>query len=122
MAHNRILKPPVIVPPIIGVAVGALLFWLGAADDAPGLCLFGLVFAFLLIMLGAKNSGLIPKGFILPIILLCFGIGGVLLGTAWFIDTEFDNEPLFPIAALCLGLAVLFAGTLKMRRRLRYKQ
>ncbi|MDR1639793.1 MAG: hypothetical protein LBT59_08880 [Clostridiales bacterium] len=122
MTPPRILKSSVIAPPIFGVVFGALLFILGAADDAPGLCLIGLVFAFLLIMLGAKNTGLIPKGFIQPFILLCFGTGSILLGTAWFRDTEFDNAPIFPIAALCIGAEILSAGILQARRRIRGKQ
>lgn len=113
---SKILKPSVILPIAIGVIVGALLFALGMADDAPGMCLIGLIVAFLLFVLAAKNSKLVPKGYLLPIVLMCFGAGGVLLSIGWFMDSEFDNTPQFPIIALCLGIALLCVGLLRLRK------
>lgn len=61
---KKFVKSGTLLPILIGVAVGALLFILGAADDAPGLSLIGLVVAFLLIMWGIYNANVIKKGFL----------------------------------------------------------
>jgi len=53
---------------LIGGIAGMVLFILGVAGDAPGLSLIGLIIAFLLIMWGVNNTGVIKKGLISPII------------------------------------------------------
>lgn len=112
----KILKTSVILPIAIGLIIGALLFTLGMADDAPGMSLIGLVIAFLLFVLAVRNADIVPKGYLLPIVLICFGIGGVLLSVGWFMDSEFDSIPQFPIVALCLGIALLCVGLLRFRK------
>lgn len=67
---KKFIKPMALLPILIGVVVGALLFMLGDADDAPGLSFIGLAAAFLLIMWGVYNTGVIKKGFLSLILLL----------------------------------------------------
>ncbi len=49
-----------------GIIIGLILFLLGEAD-APGLCLVGLMIAFLLIMRGIYFANVIRKGLHIPI-------------------------------------------------------
>ena len=56
MRRKNYKKISVILPIIGGLLISAVLFILGAMDDAPGLCLIGLVAAFLLIVLGVYNA------------------------------------------------------------------
>lgn len=72
----------------IGVVIGAILFILGAMDDAPGLCLMGCVIAFLLGMRGLWHAKLIRKGLYIPIVLLVFGMVGILFSNVLFFDNE----------------------------------
>jgi hypothetical protein len=113
---EKILKPSVILPTAIGLMIGALLFAMGIVSDAPGACLIGIVVAFLLLALSARNTGVVPKGYLLPIVLMCFGLGGVLLSIGWFLDLEFDSAPQFPVAALCVGIVLLCVGLLTLRK------
>lgn len=80
---NKNVKPAVLFPILIGLAVGTILFILGAADDAPGLSLIGLTTAFLLIMWGIYNTGVIKKMFLAPVLLFCFGAGGIVLSALY---------------------------------------
>ena len=67
---NKFFKPKVILPVILGIVIGGLLFALGENDDAPGLCAIGLSVGFILIMLGINKTGIIKKGLLIPILLL----------------------------------------------------
>jgi hypothetical protein len=113
---SNILKSSVILPTAIGVIAGGLMFALGMAADAPGMSLIGLIVAFLLFVLSARNSGIVPKGYLLYVVFMCFGLGAVLLSVGWFVDSEFDNTPQFPISALCLGVVLLCVGLLGLRK------
>jgi len=67
------LKLSVVLPVVIGIITGAALPLLGAADDAPGLSLIGIVAAFLLMMWGVYNTGLVKRSLLVSIALICFG-------------------------------------------------
>lgn len=86
-----VFKTKVVLPMLLGIAVGMVLFALGEADDAPGLCLIGLVAAFLLIMRGIYHAEILKKGYHIPIILLVFGAIGIVLPIILFLDQEIDG-------------------------------
>lgn len=113
---KKFAKPVTLLPILIGVAVGALLYMLGDADDAPGLSLVGLVAAFLLIMWGVYNAGVIKKGFLAPILLLCFGAGGILLSVVLLLDGEFEETPGIAFIGAALGVALIVIGTIRFRK------
>ncbi len=112
---NKFLKPAVLLPILLGAVVGFSLFVLGAADDAPGLCLIGLAAAFLLIMWGIHNAGVIKRGLFAPILLFCFGAGGIVLSIAMLFDIEFKDSPGLPLIGIALGIALIVAGAMRLR-------
>ncbi len=113
---NKFLKPAVLLPILIGAAVGIWLFVLGAVADAPGLSLIGLTAAFLLIMWGIRNAGMIKKGFFLPILLFCFGAGGIVLSVVLLLDGEFEDSPGLALIGIALGIALIIAGAIRLRK------
>lgn len=93
---------------LLGVLVGVAFFFLGCADDAPGLSLIGLSSAFLLSMRGIYHANLLRKGYHLPCILLVFGMVGLLLPLVLYFDQEIN----FSAALIGCGIGlvlVLFA-------------
>ncbi|MFA7637068.1 MAG: hypothetical protein WCX81_04825 [Monoglobales bacterium] len=69
---NKFLKLKVILPIILGIIIGGLLFAFGECDDSPGMCAIGLSIGVILIMLGINNTGIIKKGLFAPILLIFF--------------------------------------------------
>ena len=69
------MKPSVVLSVFGGIFLDVVLFILGEADDAPGLCLIGLVVAFLLILLGIYRAGAVKKSTLAYFLPLCFGSG-----------------------------------------------
>ena len=113
---RKFVKPTIMLPILMGVVVGVVLFMLGDADDAPGLSLMGLVAAFLLIMWGVYNTGVIRKGFLTSIILLCFGAGGVLLSVVLLLDGEFEESPGIALIGVALGIILIAIGAIPLRK------
>lgn len=113
---KRFVKPSALLPILIGVAVGFLLSILGDADDAPGLSLIGLIAGFLLIMWGIHNTGVIKKGYPMPILLLCFGVGGILFSVVLLLDGEFGKAPGIVLVGVALGLILLVIGMIRLRK------
>lgn len=117
MEIKRFAKLSALLPIIIGLIIGVTLFILGDMDDAPGLSLIGLVAAFCLIMLGINNAGVINKGFLVPILLLCFGAGGILVSIVLLFDGEFEENPGMAFIGVALGVALIFVGAVMIRRK-----
>lgn len=109
------VKPAALFPILLGAAVGIILFMLGDADDSPGLSLIGLTAGFLLIMWGINNTGMIKKGFLTPILLFCFGAGGILLSAAMLLHGEFEESPGLALIGVALGVVLIVLGILKLR-------
>lgn len=117
MNKNQLLKPVTLLPILIGVATGAMLFWIGYAEDAPGMCVLGLAIAFVLILLGIRNAGIVKKEYFLPIILLCFGLGGIVLSIVLLLDGEFGESPGLAAIGIALGVAMICMAILLLRKR-----
>jgi hypothetical protein len=66
---HKFLKLKVILPIILGIVIGGILFAIGELDDAPGMCAIGISIGFILITLGINNTGVIKKGLLAPILL-----------------------------------------------------
>jgi len=104
---KNISKPSILLPILAGILTGTLLFILGAMDDAPGLSLIGLIAAFLLIMQCIYNASIITKGFLSPILTLCFGLGGVLFSVMLLFDGEFGDAPYMALIGVAIGLILI---------------
>ena len=116
MMMKKFAKPETLLPVLSGVVVGIVLFLLGDAGDAPGLSLIGLVAAFLLIMWGVYNSGVLKKSFLLPILLMCFGAGGILLFVTLLLDRELENSPGMALIGVATGFVLLVVGAMRLRK------
>lgn len=112
---KSLLKPKAILPIVIGLVVGAALFIIGNAEDAPGMCVIGLSVAFVLSMWGIYNAGIIKKGFLAPIYLLCFGAGGIVLSVVLLIDGEFGESPGMAAIGIVLGVVLVVAGAIRLK-------
>lgn len=113
---KRFIQPTTLLPIVIGVAVGVVLFMLGDADDAPGLSLIGFIAAFLLIMWGIYNTGVMKKGFLAPTLLLCFGAGGAILSLVLLLDGEFEESPGMALIGVALGVVLIVMGIIRWRK------
>ena len=112
---QKFLEPKVILPVILGIVIGGLLFALGEYDDAPGLCAVGLSVGFVMTMLGVNNTGIIKKGLLLPTLLLFFAIFVTVLTTAILLDGEFGDKPWYSAFGFAAAFMLLLWGSLRVR-------
>ena len=122
MNIRNFLRISVILPAVTGIIIGTVLFLLGEAEDAPGLCLIGLIIAFLLLMSGAYNAGLVNKGQVSCILPFCFGAGGLFLSVVLQFDGELDETPAVFYIGLLLGVLLIslgFFNLMKYRRSMK---
>ncbi len=112
---NKFFKPKVILPIILGVIIGGLLFALGEYDDAPGLCAIGLSVGFILIMLGVNKTGIIKKGLLTPILILFFAAFIALITTSILLDGEFSDKPWYSAFGFVVAIVLLLMGLLRIR-------
>lgn len=110
------LKVRVLLPILLGWALGGLLFMLGDADDAPGLSFIGLSVAFLLSMRGIYCAGVLPQGYCLPIILLAFA---VLMPVVLLLDGELEGIEYVALTGEGTGLLLLLLGGWQLWNRKR---
>ena len=122
MGIKRFAKLSVLLPAVIGLVTGSVLFWLGSMDDAPGLSLIGLALAFSLIMWGMYNAGVIKRGFLVPTYLFSFGAGGILVSILLLLDGEFEDNPGLALIGVALGIALICFGVILVRKRHGKKQ
>lgn len=113
------LKVRVLLPILLGWALGGLLFMLGDADDAPGLSFIGLSVAFLLSMRGIYCAGVLPQGYCLPIILLAFGAAAVLMPVVLLLDGELEGIEYLALTGEGTGLLLLLLGGWQLWNRKR---
>ena len=112
------VNPKTILYILFGILVGAVLFFIGDADDAPGLSLIGLSAAFLLIMRGVYNANLLRKGYYLPCILLVFGMVGLLLPIVLYFDQEINfNAALIGSGVGLVLVLFAFLRIITLRRK-----
>lgn len=112
---NKIFKPKVILPIIIGIIIGGSLFALGEHDDAPGMCAIGLSVGFILIMLGINKMGIIKKGLLAPIMLFFFAAFITLITTSILLDGEFGDKPWHSAFGFAVAIVLSIVGILRMR-------
>lgn len=120
---RKYCKLSFLFPLLLGVVIGSLLFIVGEMADAPGLCLMGLVFAYLLGMLGAYIAKLLRKEIIITITLIGFGIGSVILSINLLLEGEFGNNPKMVWVGVILGVILTASGLFyngKRRKNERY--
>lgn len=112
---KRIFKPRVILPIILGIVIGGLLFAIGEYDDAPGLCVIGLSIGFVLIMSGVNRTGIIKKGLFAPILLLFFAAFIALMTISILLDGEFGDKPWYSAFGFAVAIVLLLIGLLRIR-------
>lgn len=113
---NKIFKPKVILPIILGITIGGLLFVFGEYEDAPGICAVGFSVGFVLIMFGINNTGIIKKGLLSPILLLFFAAFIAFLTLAILLDGEFGDKPWYSIIGFAAALVLLLVGLLRLQK------
>ena len=114
MNHRNYMKPSVVLPVIIGLIIGTALFLLGEADDAPGLCLIGLIVAFLLILRGIYNLGAIKKSTLTYLLPLCFGGGCLVMSILLQLEGELAEIPSLFFIGVLLGAVLIYIGVIKL--------
>lgn len=112
---HKFLKLKIILPIILGIIIGGLLFAIGDSDDAPGLSAIGLSVGFVLIILGINNSGVIKKGLLAPILLLFFAAFIALITTSVLLDGEFGSKPWYSAFGVVAAIVLLLTGLLRIR-------
>ena len=119
-AQNKksvILK--VLLPIIAGIIIGPLLFIYGELDDAPGLCLIGIIFCIGMLYTGLNNASKINR-IIDPMIILPLLIG--ITGLAWIvkylIEGEYDEPPGLVLIGIILSIGLIIAGGIRLRKKL----
>lgn len=112
---NKFFKPKVILPIILGIIIGGLLFAFGEYDDAPGMCAIGLSVGFILIMLGINKAGIIKKGLFAPILLLFFSAFIALITTSILLEGELGDKPWYSTFGFVVAIVLLLIGLLRIR-------
>ena len=106
----------VLLPAVLGLGLGTLLFLLGNADDAPGLSALGLLLAFLLLAWSVYNARIIRKGFFSPAMLLCLGTGGFIFTLNLLFDKEFQDAPGLVLLGILISGLFLLGGFLLLKK------
>ncbi len=114
---DRHMRPKTILLTAAGVIIGSVLFWMGEADDAPGLCLIGLLTAFVLIMRGIYFANVIRKGLHIPIVLFVFGAVGLILPIILILDGEIRILSVTTVLGEVLGFVLILFGVILLRRK-----
>jgi len=112
---NKFFKLKVILPIILGVIIGGLLFAFGELDDAPGMCAIGLSVGYILIMIGINKTGIIKRGLLTPILLLSFAAFLALITTSVLLEGEFGDNPLYSVFGFVVAIVLLLIGLLRIR-------
>ena len=112
---NKLLKAKVILPIILGIIIGGLLFAIGEYEDAPGVCAFGISVAFILIIFGVNKTGIIKRGLLSTILLLFFSAFIALITTSILLDGEFGDKPLFSAIGYVTAIGLLLIGSSRIR-------
>lgn len=98
-----------------GIIAGGLFFIFGEMEDAPGLCLMGIIIAFLLGMRGIWHTKLIRKGLYVPLVLLVFGLTGIVMSNVLMLDHEISAAA--SIIGNFISVAITTVAVWKIRRR-----
>lgn len=118
MKFKRFTKPSVLLPIILGMIVGIALVILGGMVDPPGLRGMGITIGLCLVTWGIYNTGIIKKGMGLSVILLCFGVGGILFSIILLIEGEFEELPGIAFIGVAFGLTLIGTGIIMIRRNM----
>lgn len=59
---------------------------------------------------------MIKKGLLAPIILFCFGAGGIFLSVVLLLDGEFEELPGMAIIGVVLGVVLIVIGAIRLRK------
>lgn len=110
---KKFLQAKTIVPCLLGADICAVLFILGEAEDAPGLCFIGLIAAFLLILRGIYHAGVMRKGVHIPIVLLVFGAIGIVFPYVLLLDGEITGAAPVAIGNI-IGIALTAAALIRI--------
>jgi uncharacterized membrane protein len=113
---NHFSKPMIILPIILGLVIGGLLFAFGEQEDAPGLCAIGIAAGFILIMIGINRTGMIKKGLLLPILLFFFAVFIASITTSIMLDGELGDKPWYSVFVYVAAFILLLLGLLRLQR------
>jgi len=120
--YNQYLKPNIFLPIIIGVLIGLILFIMGGLEDAPGLCLIGLVIGTGLIFFSLlkieKLRQKIDLGIAIP---LFYCIGGIFLAVVLGIDNEITQFQAVMIITIMICTGLISITAIMMIRKLHSK-
>lgn len=112
---NKFFRLKVILPIILGIIIGGILFAFGEYDDAPGMCAIGLSIGFILILVGVNKTGVIKKGLLAPILLLFFAAFIALITASILFDGEFGDKPWYSAIGFVAAIVLLLIGLLRIR-------
>jgi uncharacterized membrane protein len=118
MDNRNFFKPNIILPIIIGITIGSILFLLGEADDAPGLCVIGIVLCIGLLYWGLHNANKINKHIKPSIVLpLLIGIVGIICIIKYFINGIFDEPPGLILMGLIGSIGLIISSFINIIKK-----
>jgi hypothetical protein len=80
------------------------------------MCVIGMSVGFVLIMLGVNQTGIIKKGLLMPILLLCFAAFIALSTTIILLDGEFGDKPWYCAFGFVAAIVLLLMGLFRIRK------
>lgn len=111
-------KLKILLPIILGITGGGILFVWGEIDDAPGLCVIAILLSIGLLYWGLHHAGKINK-YTKPSIILPLLIGAV--GTVWivryFIVGIFDEPPGLILIGILVSIGLFIMGGVNITKR-----
>jgi hypothetical protein len=88
---------------LMAAALAVVFFLAGNGMDAPGVVAVGLAFAFLFVLYGLYNMGVVKPGYPGSIAGLVFGVAAITLSLVLLFDGEFGTRPWSAIIGVIAG-------------------
>ena len=113
---KKLLKYKININIILSIIVVCVFFIIGEIEDAPGVCLIGMIISFILIMYEFYRKKIVKQGYTIPITLLVLGIISILLVIVLIIDNEillFSNTT-FIVSSI--GILMIWISVRKIKK------
>jgi hypothetical protein len=117
MAIKQFFKPNIIIPILVGIIFGSVLFFWGGIDDSPGLSLVAVILCIGLLYFGIHNANKINQNVKPSIILpLLIGLVGIICVSQYLIAGIYDEPPGLILIGIILSLILLSVGLINIKR------
>jgi peptidoglycan biosynthesis protein MviN/MurJ (putative lipid II flippase) len=117
MAIKQFFKPNIIIPLLVSIIFGAVLFFRGETDDSPGLSLIAVILCIGLLYFGIHNANKMNQNVKPSIVLpLLMGLVGIICVSQYLIAGIYDEPPGLILIGIILSLTLLSVGLINIKK------